>query len=251
MATTGVAVVTGGGSGLGRCIAQALLTAGWQVAVAGRRAEALRETVTPGSWLPESALAVPADVREPESVAALFEAVDRRWHRVDLLINNAGMFGMAGAVDEISFDQWQQVVDTNLTGAFLCSQHAVRRMKEQHPRGGRIINNGSISAHSPRPDSVAYTATKHAVTGLTKSISLDGRRFDIACGQIDIGNASTEMTAAISHGVRQADGSLAPEPTFDARHVADAVLYMASLPLDANVQFLTITATRMPFIGRG
>jgi NAD(P)-dependent dehydrogenase (short-subunit alcohol dehydrogenase family) len=251
LATTGVAVVTGGGSGLGRYIAQALLTAGWKVAVAGRRPEALRETVTPGAWPAESGLAVPADVRAPESVAALFEAVDERWQRVDLLVNNAGVFGQVGAVDEISFDQWQQVVDTNLTGAFLCAHHAVRRMKAQRPRGGRIINNGSISAHNPRPDSIGYTATKHAITGLTKSISLDGRRFDIACGQIDIGNAATEMTAAMSQGVRQADGSLAPEPTFDARHVAAAVVYMASLPLDANVQWMTITATTMPFIGRG
>jgi NAD(P)-dependent dehydrogenase (short-subunit alcohol dehydrogenase family) len=248
-ATTGVAVVTGAGSGVGRCIARALLAAGWRVALAGRREDALAETAAaaPG----ESALIVPADVTVPESVARLFEAVRRRWGRLDLLVNNAGVFGPGGAVDQISLDGWQHIVDTNLTGAFLCAQHAVRMMKDQAPGGGRIINNGSISAHVPRPDSVGYTATKHAITGLTKSIALDGRRFGIACGQIDIGNAATEMTQAISAGVRQADGSLMAEPTFDARHVADAVLYMASLPLDANVLFLTITATRMPFVGRG
>jgi len=258
MATTGVAVVTGAGSGLGRCIAQALLAAGWQVAIAGRREDALRETLAsaaaggaPAAGPDGAGLAVPTDVTVPESVAALFEAVHERWQRVDLLVNNAGMFGPPGAVDEISWVQWQNAVNTNLTGAFLCAHHAVTMMKAQDPRGGRIINNGSISAHTPRPNSVAYTATKHAITGLTKAISLDGRRFDIACGQIDIGNAATDMTAQMSHGVPQADGSLAPEPTFDASHVAAAVLYMASLPLDANVQFLTITATKMPFIGRG
>ena len=259
MATTGVAVVTGAGSGLGRCIAQALLAAGWQVAIAGRREDALRETLaaatTPGGVLtagPEgTGLAVPTDVTVPESVAALFEAVHERWQRVDLLVNNAGMFGPPGAVDEISGEQWRQAVDTNLTGAFLCAHHAVTMMKAQDPRGGRIINNGSISAHSPRPGSICYTATKHAITGLTKSLSLDGRAFDIACGQIDIGNAATEMTQRFSRGVPQADGSIAAEPVFDARHVADAVLYMASLPLDANVLFLTITATKMPYIGRG
>jgi NAD(P)-dependent dehydrogenase (short-subunit alcohol dehydrogenase family) len=246
MATTG-----GAGSGLGRSIAQALLAAGWQVAVAGRREDALRETLASAASPGGPGLAVPTDVTVPESVAGLFEAVHERWRRVDLVVNNAGVFGPAGAVDEITPAGWRQAVDTNLTGAFLCAHHAVRMMKAQDPRGGRIINNGSISAHSPRPGSVAYTATKHAITGLTKSISLDGRRFDIACGQIDIGNAATDMTARMSHGVPQADGSLAPEPTFDASHVAGAVVYMASLPLDANVQFLTITATKMPFIGRG
>jgi NAD(P)-dependent dehydrogenase (short-subunit alcohol dehydrogenase family) len=251
MATTGVAVVTGAGSGLGRCIARALLTAGWRVAAAGRREEALRETVAPGPWPAESGLAVPADVTVPASVAGLFGTAARRWGRVDLLVNNAGVFGPVGAVDEISWDDWQRVVDTNLNGAFLCAHHAVRMMKAQTPRGGRIINNGSVSAHTPRPGSPAYTATKHALTGLTKSISLDGRRFGIACGQIDIGNAATELTAGISRGALQADGSVAPEPTFDPQHVADAVLYMAALPPDTNVQFLTITATTMPFIGRG
>ena len=251
MATTGVAVVTGAGSGLGRSIAQALLAAGWQVAAAGRREHALRETLASAAGPAGAGLAVPTDVTVPESVAALFGAVHERWQRVDLLVNNAGMFGPGGAVDEISWPQWRQAVDTNLTGAYLCAHHAVKMMKAQAPRGGRIINNGSISAHVPRPNSVAYTATKHAITGLTKSISLDGRSFDIACGQIDIGNAATDLTAQMSHGMPQANGSLAPEPTFDAKHVAAAVLYMASLPLDANVQFLTITATKMPFIGRG
>jgi NAD(P)-dependent dehydrogenase (short-subunit alcohol dehydrogenase family) len=251
MATTGVAVVTGAGSGLGRGIAQALLAAGWRVAVAGRREHTLRETLASAAAPAGAGLAVPADVTVPESVAGLFDAVRQRWQRVDLLVNNAGMFGPPGAADELSLPGWQQAVDTNLTGAFLCAHHAIGMMKTQAPRGGRIINNGSISAHSPRPRSVAYTATKHAITGLTKSISLDGRAFDIACGQIDIGNAATDMTGQMSRGVPQADGSVAPEPTFDAGHVAAAVLYMASLPLDANVQFLTITATKMPFIGRG
>jgi len=247
----GVAVVTGAGSGLGRSIALALLAAGWQVALAGRRADALGQTAQAWTGPAESALAVAADVTSPSSVAALFDAVRDRWGRCDLLVNNAGVFGPAGQPDEIDLADWRAVVDTNLTGAFLCAQHAVRMMKAQAPQGGRIINNGSISAHAPRPGSICYTATKHAMTGLTKSLSLDGRAFDIACGQIDIGNAATEMTRRMSRGVPQADGSLAVEPVFDARHVADAVLYMASLPLDANVQFLTITATTMPFIGRG
>ncbi|HEY7145770.1 MAG TPA: SDR family oxidoreductase [Streptosporangiaceae bacterium] len=251
MATTGVAVVTGAGSGLGRSITRALLAAGWQVAAAGRRESPLRETLEGVAGAAGAGLAVTADVSDPESVAGLFAAVRQRWGRVDLLVNNAGLFGPPGSVDEVSPAGWQQVVDTNLTGAFLSAHHAVRLMKAQVPRGGRIINNGSISAHSPRPASVAYTATKHAITGLTKSISLDGRAFDIACGQIDIGNAATDMTGQMSGGVPQADGSLAPEPTFDAGHVAAAVLYMASLPLDANVQFLTVMATKMPFIGRG
>jgi NAD(P)-dependent dehydrogenase (short-subunit alcohol dehydrogenase family) len=251
MTATGIAVVTGAGSGLGRHIARALLGAGWRVAVAGRRWAALEETVRSPDWPADSGLPVLTDVTLPDSVAALFAATGNRWGRVDLLVNNAGVFGPAAPVDKISLEDWQQVVDTNLTGAFLCARQAVRMMKEQDPPGGRIINNGSVSAHVPRPDSAAYTASKHAITGLTKSISLDGRRFGIACGQIDIGNAATEMTRAFSRGVRQADGSLAAEPTFDAQHVADAVLYMASLPLDTNVQFLTITATTMPFIGRG
>jgi NAD(P)-dependent dehydrogenase (short-subunit alcohol dehydrogenase family) len=251
MAPAGVAVVTGAGSGLGREIARSLLAAGWNVAAAGRREHALVETVASGEWPSEAGLAVPADVTVPLSVVALFTTVCQRWGRLDLLVNNAGIFGPGGAVDELPLSQWRQIVDTNLTGAFLCAQQAVQIMKAQDPGGGRIINIGSISAHTPRPASVGYTATKHAITGLTKSISLDGRRFDIACGQIDIGNAGTEMTAGISRGALQADGSLRPEPTFDARHVGTAVLYMASLPLDANIQFMTITATKMPFIGRG
>jgi len=247
----GVAVVTGTGSGLGRSITPALLAGGWQVALAGRRADALHETAQAWTGPADSALAVPADVASPPSVTALFDAVRDRWGRLDLLVNNAGVFGPAAQIDQIDLADWQAVVDTNLTGAFLCAQHAVRMMKAQTPRGGRIINNGSISAHTPRPGSICYTATKHAMTGLTKSLSLDGRAFDIACGQIDIGNAATEMTQRFGRGVPQANGSVAAEPVFDARHVADAVLYMASLPLDANVQFLTIMATKMPYIGRG
>ncbi|MBO0808137.1 MAG: SDR family oxidoreductase [Actinobacteria bacterium] len=250
MAATGVAVVTGAGSGVGRHIARALLRAGWRVALAGRREQALAETAETASPA-GAALVVPADVTVPDSVAALFAATAQRWERVDLLVNNAGVFGPGGAVDELPVAGWQQIVATNLTGSFLCAQQAVRIMKEQRPRGGRIINNGSISAHTPRPGSVGYTATKHAITGLTKSIALDGRPFDIACGQIDIGNAATELTRGISQGAVQADGSVMPEATFDPEHVAEAVLYMAGLPLTANVQFMTIMATRMPFIGRG
>ena len=244
---TGVAVVTGAGSGVGREVARALLAASWRVALAGRREDRLRETAA----ATDDALVVPTDVTSAESVAALFDAVRDRWGRVDLLVNNAGIAAPPGDLDEISIAAWQRVVDTNLTGAFLCARQAVRLMKTQMPRGGRIVNNGSISAHSPRPGSAAYTATKHAITGLTKSISLDGRAHDIACGQIDIGNAATELTSRFGDGVPQANGSIRGEPTFDVRHVADAVLYMASLPLDANVQFLTITATKMPYIGRG
>ena len=254
MTANGVAVVTGAGSGLGRHISRALLRAGWRVALAGRHEDTLRESAAagaPGEWPADAALVAAADVTDADSVAALFSAVDQRWGRVDLLVNNAGTFGKPGAVDELALADWREIVDTNLTGAFLCAQHAVRMMKAQEPRGGRIINNGSISAQTPRPRTVGYAATKHAMTGLTKSISLDGRGFDIACGQIDIGNAATELTAGIRRGALQANGSVMPEPMFDPEHVADAVLYMASLPLDANVQFLTITATEMPFIGRG
>jgi NAD(P)-dependent dehydrogenase (short-subunit alcohol dehydrogenase family) len=255
---SGVAVVTGASSGLGRYITRTLLAAGWRVAAAGRRERELAETIAPpyqrAGALPNqgaAAMAVPTDVAVPASVAALFDAVQRRWGRLDLLVNNAGVFGPGGAVDEISYEDWQQIVAVNLTGAYLCASHAVALMKAQRPMGGRIINNGSISAHSPRPRSVGYTATKHAITGLTKSLALDGRQFDIASGQIDIGNAATEMTRSLERGAPQADGSIAPEPTFDPQHVADAVLFMAELPLDANVQFLTIAATKMPFIGRG
>ncbi len=238
-----IAVVTGAGSGIGRAVARALLGAGYQVALAGRRAEALSETSP-------DALAVPTDVTDPASVVALFDAVRDRWGRLDLLVNNAGV-SVPGTVEELSFEDWKRTVDTNLTGMFLCAQQAVRLMKAQDPRGGRIINNGSISAQVPRPASVAYTATKHAVTGLTRSISLDGRAWNVACGQIDIGNAATELTERMAGGIPQADGRIMAEPTFDVRHVADAVLYMAGLPLDANVQFLTVTATTMPYIGRG
>jgi NAD(P)-dependent dehydrogenase (short-subunit alcohol dehydrogenase family) len=255
---SGVAVVTGASSGLGRCITRTLLAAGWRVAAAGRRERELAETIAPpdqgAGAVPDqgaAAMAVPTDVTVPGSVAALFDAVQRRWGRLDLLVNNAGVFGPGGAVDEISYQDWQQIVAVNLTGAYLCASHAVALMKAQRPMGGRIINNGSISAHSPRPRSAGYTATKHAITGLTKSLALDGRPFDIASGQIDIGNAATEMTRALEHGAPQADGTIAPEPTFDPQHVADAVLFMAELPLDANVQFLTIAATKMPYIGRG
>jgi len=246
-----VAVVTGAGSGLGRVIARALLDAGWDVALAGRREDALRETALSESESGGPSLVVPTDVTSAEAVERLFDTVRDRWGRLDLLVNNAGTFGTPAAVDELSLEDWRAVVDTNLTGCFLCAHHAVRLMKAQDPKGGRIINNGSISAHVPRPNSVAYTSTKHAITGLTRSISLDGRADNIACGQIDIGNARTDLTERFSQGVLQANGQMLAEPTFDAQHVADAVLYMASLPLDANVQFLTITATTMPFIGRG
>ena len=241
MNASGVAVVTGAGSGLGRVVARALLEAGFRVALAGRRPDALAATAQDR----DTALVQPTDVTDPGSVAALFGAVLERWGRVDLLVNNAGIFVPPGSVDELSVDDWKAAVDTNLTGSFLCAREAFAAMRGQRPQGGRIINNGSISAHSPRPGSAPYTATKHAITGLTKSISLDGRPYDIACGQIDIGNAATEMTARMSRGVPQADGSVRPEPTFDARHVAEAVLMMARLPLDANVQFLTIAATAM------
>ncbi|GAA4699050.1 SDR family oxidoreductase [Pseudonocardia yuanmonensis] len=241
------AVVTGAGSGLGRVVGRALLEDGWAVALAGRRPEPLAETAEGF----DAALVVPTDVADEESVAALFDAAVTEWGRVDLLVNNAGTFGPSGTPDEIAVADWRATVDTNLTGSFLCARAAFAVMRGQDPQGGRIINNGSISAHVPRPGSAAYTATKHAITGLTRSLSLDGRAYGIACGQIDIGNAATEMTAGIATGARQADGSVRPEPTFDAGHVADAVRYMANLPLDANVQFLTITATTMPFIGRG
>jgi NAD(P)-dependent dehydrogenase (short-subunit alcohol dehydrogenase family) len=247
-----VALVTGAGSGIGRAVAHALLDAGWHVALAGRRAPALRATADAAAAPAGRVLTVPADVTSPDSVADLFTAVRDRWGRLDLLVNNAGVFGAPAPVEDLGYEQWRAVVDTNLTGSFLCAQQAFLMMKEQRPRGGRIINNGSLSAHTPRPDSAAYSASKHAVTGLTKTLSLEGRRHDIACGQIDIGNAATEMTSGFGQGTRQADDSIKPEPVMDVRHVAEAVLYMAGLPLNANVQFMTVMATAMPsFVGRG
>jgi NAD(P)-dependent dehydrogenase (short-subunit alcohol dehydrogenase family) len=250
-----VAVVTGAGSGLGRLITITLARQGWQVAAAGRRLAALQETagLAAAGTAPaaNTVLPVPTDVGDAESVANLFATAVQRFGRLDLLVNNAGTGSPPGAVDELTPDGWQSIVATNLTGSFLCAHHAVKLMKAQDPQGGRIINNGSISAHAPRPGSAGYTVTKHAITGLTKSISLDGRPYNIACGQIDIGNANTEMTRWIAAGAPQADGSIMREPTFDPQHAADAVVFMAELPLNANVQFLTITATTMPFIGRG
>jgi NAD(P)-dependent dehydrogenase (short-subunit alcohol dehydrogenase family) len=250
-ATAKVAIVTGAGSGIGRAVSLALLGAGWSVVLAGRRADRLDETAGLSGDSARRALPHPTDVADPASVAALFDATKARFGRLDLLFNNAGTGAPPVPLEDLSLDQWKRVVDINLTGAFLCTQAAFRMMKDQDPRGGRIINNGSISAHVPRPRSVAYTATKHAITGLTRSASLDGRAYDIAVGQIDIGNAGTEMTRAMSRGVMQADGSTAPEAVMDVSAVADAVLYMAGLSLDANVQFMTVMATKMPFIGRG
>ena len=241
-----IAVVTGAGSGIGRAAAQALLAQEWSVVAAGRREGPLEETVSGFG----DGLAVPTDVTSPESVDALFAKTVDRFGRVDLLFNNAGL-GAVAPVAELAFEDWQRVVNTNVTGTFLCAQAAFRAMASQQPRGGRIINNGSISAYTPRPFAIAYNATKHAVSGITKSLSLEGRAFDIACGQIDIGNAATEMTERMSGGVPQADGSLKPEPTMDVAHVARAIVYMASLPLDANVQTMTVMATTMPFVGRG
>jgi NAD(P)-dependent dehydrogenase (short-subunit alcohol dehydrogenase family) len=246
-----VAVVTGAGSGIGRHVCFALLRDGYRVVLAGRRQEALYATVADSGAAAESTLVVPTDVTRPDEVRALFVRASDRFGRVDVLFNNAGIFGSARPFEDVSHKEWQTAVDTNLTGAFLCAQEAYRIMKDQTPQGGRIINNGSLSAHVPRPYAVAYTATKHAITGLTKAIALEGRRHNVACGQIDIGNAATEMTAVMGRGVAQADGSTAVEPTMDVAHAASAVLYMAGLPLDVNVQFLTVMATRMPYIGRG
>jgi NAD(P)-dependent dehydrogenase (short-subunit alcohol dehydrogenase family) len=248
--TAKIAMVTGAGSGIGQACALALLNAGYAVVLAGRRKEALERTI---SLAPKdcACLAVPTDVRDEASVDALFGALRDRFGRLDLLLNNAGAGAPQIPLEELSLAQWDDVVAVNLTGAFLCARAAFRLMKEQRPKGGRIINNGSLSAHSPRPMSAAYTASKHAITGLTKALSLDGRAHDIACGQIDIGNAATAMTAHMSQGALQADGRSREEPTMDVRHVADAVVQMASLPLSANVQFLTLMATTMPFIGRG
>jgi len=246
-----VALITGAGSGLGRAVALSLQATGYLAVAAGRRRTELEKTaslsVSPG----ERIVPIPCDVSNVNSVRALFSEIRRLAGRLDVLFNNAGMSAPAVPFEDISVEQWSSVVNVNLTGAFLCAQEAFRLMKEQSPRGGRIINNGSISAHSPRPNSAPYTATKHAVTGLTKSLSLDGRKYDIACGQIDIGNAATEMTEPIASGALQADGTRLPEPRIDVGHVADAVLYMAGLPLNANVQFITLMATKMPFVGRG
>jgi NAD(P)-dependent dehydrogenase (short-subunit alcohol dehydrogenase family) len=246
-----VAMVTGGGSGIGSAVALALAGAGFAVVVAGRRREPLDEVVREGQASGSRLLAVPADVTDPASVRGLFDATRAAFGRLDLLFNNAGVGAPAVPMEDLPLERWRAVVDTNLTGTFLCTREAIRLMKSQRPRGGRIINNGSISAHAPRPHSAPYTATKHAITGLTRSTSLDGRQHDIACGQIDIGNAATSLTERMAEGVLQANGTLAPEPRMDVRHVADAVLYMAGLPLSANVQFLTVMATEMPFVGRG
>ena len=244
-----VAIVTGAGTGIGRAAAVALAQAGYAVALAGRRKEPLQETAAELSGA--ASLVAPTDVADPASVAALFATTKEAFGRLDLLFNNAGLTAPPVPLEELSVEKWRHVVDVNLTGVFLCTQAAIRLMKDQTPRGGRIINNGSISADRPRPNSAPYTATKHAITGLTKSTSLDGRAYDIACGQIDIGNAATPMTAKMSEGMPQADGSIAPEPTFDVAEVGRAIVHMASLPLDANVQFMTIMATKMPYIGRG
>ncbi len=243
-----IAIVTGAGTGVGRAVALELAAAGWQLVLAGRRAEPLHETA---ELTGTPAAVIPTDVTLPAAVDALFAESAQRYGRLDLLFNNAGTFGAPVPLEELSHQDWRAVVDLNLTGAFLCAQAAFRQMKGQRPQGGRIINNGSISAHTPRPQSIAYTATKHAVTGLTKSISLDGRPYRIACGQIDIGNAATDMTAAMSLGVRQADGRIAAEPTMDVADVARTVRHMAELPLEANVQFATVMATTMPYVGRG
>jgi NAD(P)-dependent dehydrogenase (short-subunit alcohol dehydrogenase family) len=246
-----VAIVTGAGSGIGRACALALLAAGWQVALAGRRADALAETVAAAGREGARLLPVPTDVGRAASVKALFAATQQRFGRVDLLFNNAGMGTPAMPLEDISVEQWNAVVAVNLTGPFLCTQEAFRIMKAQSPQGGRIINNGSISAHAPRPFSSPYTSTKHAISGLTRSTALDGRAYNIACGQIDIGNAATDMTTRMTSGVIQPSGEMKVEPRMDVRHVADAVVHMASLPLEANVLFMTVMATTMPFVGRG
>ena len=245
------AVVTGAGSGIGRTVALAMLRDGYRVALVGRRVEPLEQTAAMAGDAADRALVVSGDVADPASVKAMFERVREAFGRLDVLFNNAGVSAFAASVEDVPYEQWRNVVDINLGGVFLCTQAAFKLMKAQTPRGGRIINNGSISAQVPRPFSAPYTATKHAITGLTKSTALDGRKYDIACGQIDIGNAATEMVAAMARGVPQANGELAAEPLMDSQHVAQAVLYMAGLPLDANVQSMTLLATKMPFVGRG
>ena len=243
--------MTGAGSGIGRAAALGFLREGYAVVLAGRREDALRETVAEAGAPVDRALVVPTDVTKTRSVRALFDETRRVFGRLDVLFNNAGVSAPGALLEEVTPEQWQAVVDVNLTGAFLCTQQAFRLMKDQEPRGGRIINNGSISAIAPRPNSAPYTATKHAITGLTKSTSLDGRKYDIACGQIDIGNAATPMTARFAIGTLQANGEMAVEPRLDVEHVVRALIYMASLPLEANVQFMTVMATKMPFVGRG
>jgi NAD(P)-dependent dehydrogenase (short-subunit alcohol dehydrogenase family) len=250
-ASAKTAIVTGAGSGIGRAAALALLNEGYSVSLAGRRPEALAETLAQAESAGSRALVVPTDVTDPNSVELLFAATFQAFGRIDLVFNNAGAGAPAVPLEDLDFETWQRVVDVNLTGAFLCTREAFRVMKAQNPRGGRIINNGSISAYVPRPNSAPYTATKHAITGLTRSTALDGRQYDIACGQIDIGNAETEMTAKMKGGILQASGSVAVEPTFDVAQVARAIIYMASLPLDANVLFMTVMATKMPYVGRG
>jgi NAD(P)-dependent dehydrogenase (short-subunit alcohol dehydrogenase family) len=246
-----VAVVTGAGSGIGRAVALGLLREGYAVALAGRRADPLNRVIEEAPEQGTRAIAVPTDVRDPDAVRALFARTRAAFGRLDLLFNNAGINAPGIPLQDLDYESWRAVLDTSVTGAFLCTQEAFKIMKAQDPRGGRILNNGSISAHAPRPDSAAYTAAKHAVTGLTRSTSLDGRKYDIACGQIDIGNARTELAERMSRGVKQPGGEIAAEPMMDVEHAAKAVLFMASLPLDANVQFLTVMATKMPFIGRG
>jgi NAD(P)-dependent dehydrogenase (short-subunit alcohol dehydrogenase family) len=248
--TSKIAMVTGAGSGVGRAVALGLMKAGFAVVLAGRRKDALEETAGLGKAHGAKTLAVSTDVSSPDAVKALFAKAKETFGRLDFLFNNAGV-GTGVPFEDLSFEQWKTVVDTNLTGSFLCAQAAFRMMKEQQPQGGRIVNNGSISAHTPRPNSAPYTATKHAITGLTKCIALDGRKYDIACGQIDIGNAATPMTARMAKGVPQPNGTSMVEPTMDAVHVADAIVYMANLPPDANALFMTVMATKMPFAGRG
>jgi NAD(P)-dependent dehydrogenase (short-subunit alcohol dehydrogenase family) len=246
-----IALITGAGSGIGKACALALAEAGWSLALCGRRLERVSAVCDEAKALGVSAMAAQADVGDPAAVQALFAEVERRFGRLDLLFNNAGTGAPPKPMEELTIEEWRRVVDTNLTGPFLCTQGALRLMKRQEPRGGRIINNGSISAHAPRPNSAPYTATKHAITGLTRSTALDGRAFDIACGQIDIGNAETPLTARMAGGVPQANGEVMPEPTMDVNDVARALVYMAALPLSANVQFITVMATKMPYIGRG
>ncbi len=246
-----VALVTGAGTGIGKSSVLQLLGDGYSVVLAGRRVEPLEETISEAGVNDSRAIAVPTDVGNPESVANLFEKAEATFGRLDVLFNNAGIGSPRMNMEDLPVEDWQRVVDTNLTGSFVCAQHAIRIMKNQSPQGGRIINNGSISAYTPRPDAVAYTATKHAITGLTKQISLDGRKYNIACSQVDVGNAATPMTARMQGGVLQANGETMAEPTFNVEHVGETVLYISNLPLDANIQFVTIMATQMPYVGRG